>query len=197
MNVLFQPYLRRFIIVFFDDILVYSRTLEDHKHHLEAVFQCLMDNQFFLKQSKCTFVQPSMAYLGHIVSYDGVGPDPEKIQAMLNWPQPKTVKQLRGFLGLIGFYYKFVCDYASIASPLTNLLKKDSFQWSIEAQQAFERFMTAMTKAPVLALPNFEEDFILETNASGLGMGVILCQRGHPICYFSKKFCPKMMNAST
>lgn len=190
MNVLFQPYLCGFVIVFFDDILVYSRTLEDHRSHLETVFQCLVDNKFFLKKSKCTFVQPSMAYLGHIVSLQGVGADPEKIQAMVNWPQPQNVKKLRGFLGLTGFYWKFVKNYASMAAPLTDLLKKDAFLWSASAQTAFENLKQAMTEAPVLALPNFEDDFVLETDASGLGMGAVLCQRGNPICYFNKKFCP-------
>lgn len=197
MNLLFQQYLRRFVIVFFDDILVYSCTLEDHHEHLKTVFQCLLDNQFFLKKSKCTFAQPSIAYLGHIVSANGVGPDPEKINAMINWPQPHTVKQLRGFLGLTGFYRKFVKHYASIAAPLTALLKKYSFNWSAEAQTAFESLKKAMTETPVLALPNFDEDFTLETDASGLGMGAVLCQNGHPICYFSKKFCRRMLTAST
>lgn len=127
MNIIFEPYLRHFVIVFFDDILVYSRTLEDHHHHLELVFKCLVTHQFFLKRSKCTFAKPSIAYLGHIVSASGVGPDPEKIQAMVSWPQPQSVKQLRGFLGLTGFYRKFVRNYASIAFPLTEMLKKDAF----------------------------------------------------------------------
>lgn len=183
--------------MFFDDILVYSHTLEDHHTHLQVVFQCLVDNQFFLKKAKCTFVQPSIAYLGHIISAHGVGSDSEKIAAMVNWPTPQNIKQLREFLGLTGFYRKFFKNYASIASPLTDLLKRDSFHWSKEAQIAFEALKEAMTQAPVLALPNFEEDFVIETDASGLGMGAVLCQRGHPICYFSKKFCPRMLAAST
>jgi hypothetical protein len=196
MNVIFQPDLRRFVIVFFDDILVYSKTKDDHIKHLGIVFQCLLENTFLLKLSKCAFMQSSIAYLGHIVSSEGVGPDPEKIIAMVNWPSPTTLKQLRGFLGLTGFYRKFVQNYAMIAQPLTELLKKDAFQWSEEAQCAFERLKETMTKAPVLALPNFEEEFIIETDASGIGMGAVLIQKGHPICYFSQKFCPKLMHSS-
>jgi hypothetical protein len=197
MNTLFHQYLRQFVIVFFDDILVYSKTWEDHLQHLELVFNCLLQNQFFLKDSKCSFAQESISYLGHIVSSHGVGPDPEKIQAMVDWPTPTTLKQLRGFLGLTGFYRKFVHKYAAIATPLTDLLKKDAFVWSESAQTAFDALKKAMTEAPVLALPNFADDFLIETDASGTGMGAVLCQGGHPICYYSRKFCPRMQQSST
>jgi len=197
MNKLFQPYLRQFMIVFFDDILVFSRSLQDHLQHLKIVFQTLLDNQLFLKKSKCSFGQTTIHYLGHIVSGEGVGLDPEKIAIMLQWPSPKNLKQLRGFLGLTGFYRKFVRGYACIASPLTALPKKDSFKWSEEAQLAFDKLKMAMTATPVLRLPNFEEDFLLETDASGSGRGVVLSQQGHPICYFSKQFCLKLLSAST
>lgn len=197
MNILFQPYLRKFVIVFFDDILVYSKTLNDHLSHMELVFDSLLSNQFYLKRSKCSFGQTTIEYLGHIITSEGVGPDPEKIKTMVSWPPPTNIKQLRGFLGLTGFYQKFVKAYATVAAPLTQLLKKDSFIWSTEAEQAFIRPKQAMTESPVLALPNFEETFILETDASGLGMGAVLIQQGHPICYFSKKFCPKLLISST
>ncbi|MCI15935.1 hypothetical protein A2U01_0037075, partial [Trifolium medium] len=144
----------------------------------------------------CSIGQNSISYLGHIVSAEGVGPDPEKIEAMVNWPPPTNLKQLRGFLGLSGFYRKFIQNYAMIAQPLTDLLKKDAFQWNEQAQVAFDHLKEAMTKAPVLALPNFEEDFMIETYASGIGMGAVLIQNNHPICYFSQKNCPKLMTAS-
>jgi len=197
MNTLFQTYLRQFVIVFIDDILVYSRTLPDHLHHLELVFESLLQQQFLLKMSKCSFAQNSISYLGLIVSCQGVGPDPEKIKAMVDWPTPTTVKQLRGFLGLTGFYRKFVQHYASIAAPRTELLRKDAFNWTPQAQIAFENLKKAMTEAPVLGLPNFEETFVVETDASGQGMGIVLSQGGHPICCYSRKFCPKFLTAST
>ncbi|GAU36702.1 hypothetical protein TSUD_16140 [Trifolium subterraneum] len=197
MNLIFEPFLRRFVIVFFDDILVYSPTLDSHLQHLELVFQCLLENDFRLKASKCSFAQTSIEYLGHIVSDEGVGPDPSKISAMISWPAPVNIKQLRGFLGLTGFYRKFVRNYASLAAPLTALLKHDAFLWTEDAQKAFEGLKKAMSEAPVLGLPNFEEKFVLETDASGLGMGAVLIQNNHPICYFSKQFCPRMVQAST
>jgi hypothetical protein len=131
------------------------------------------------------------------VSAAGVGPDPAKISAMLTWPAPTNVKQLRGFLGLTGFYRKFVKQYSTLAAPLTALLKKDSFDWTTDANQAFEQLKLAMSAAPVLALPNFAEKFILETDASGTGMGAVLIQNSHPICYYSKQFCPRLLAAST
>ncbi|GAU31589.1 hypothetical protein TSUD_54120 [Trifolium subterraneum] len=150
-----------------------------------------------ISESKCLIAQPSIEYLGHVVTAEGVGPGPSKIEAMVNWPTPKYVKQLRGFLGLTGFYRKFVCKYASINAPLTQLLKRDAFDWNHEVDQAFVALKKAMSEAPVLSLPNFEEKFILETDASGTGMGAVLIQQNHPICYFSNQFFPRMVQAST
>ncbi|GAU23300.1 hypothetical protein TSUD_237540 [Trifolium subterraneum] len=178
-------------------IPVYSPTLDEHIEHLDLVFQCLLTNEFYLKQSKCSIAQSSIEYLGYIVSAEGVGPDPSKISAMVSWPSPKNVKQLRGFLGLTGFYRKFVKHYSSLAAPLIALLKKDSFEWNQEANEAFEHLKRAMSAVPVLALPNFTEKFILEIDALGTGMGAFLIQVNHAICYYSKQFCPRLLAAST
>lgn len=125
MNSVFQPYLRKFIIVFFDDILIYNKTYEEHLCHLEQTFQTLMAGQFFLKLSKCSFAQTLMEYLGHMVSKSGVEPLQEKVQAVQQWPTPCSVKAVRGFLGLSGFYRRFIKEYVTIAVPLTQLLAKD------------------------------------------------------------------------
>ncbi|WVY93439.1 hypothetical protein V8G54_032527 [Vigna mungo] len=197
MNNLLGAFLRRFVVVFFDDILVYSSSLSRHVSHLEQVFQCLLENKFYLKLSKCLFAQKQLEYLGHIISAAGVQPDPSKIQAVLAWPPPSNVKTLWGFLGLTGFYRKFVKGYATIASPLTSLLRKDAFDWTSEAQHAFDDLKAAMTRAPVLALPDFSVPFIVDTDASGTAMGAVLMQRNQPIAFFSKPFSPKLLHSST
>lgn len=197
MNELLKPFLRKFVAIFFDDILVYSSSFELHLTHLDCVFSTLLEDRFFLKGSKCLFGQRQLEYLGHIVSGKGVEPDPSKIKAMVDLPTPSCLKSLRGFLGLTGFYRKFIRGYATIASPLTALLRKDNFKWSTEAQEAFDHLKRAMIAAPVLALLDFTLPFVLETDASGLAMGAVLMQNAHPIAFFSKPFCPRLQCAST
>lgn len=155
MNELLRPFLRKFVVVFFDDILVYSGSFKDHFTHLGKIFDVLSAGNFYLKHSKCLLGQRQLEYLGHIVSQRGVAPEPSKIQAMVDWPISTSVKALRGFLGLTGFYRKFIRGYATIASPLTALFRKDSFQWSPSAQSTFDTLKKAMTKAPVLAFLTF------------------------------------------
>lgn len=131
MNCTLAPLLRRCVIVFFDDILVYSNSYEDHLHHLHQVLELLAKDQSVVKLKKCQFAKREIHYLGHILSRQGVHTDPAKIEAVLQWPTPTNVRELRGFLGLAGFYRKFVCNFAIIAKPLTNLLKKHTlFVWT-------------------------------------------------------------------
>ena len=127
MNTIFRPYLRNFILVFFDDILIYRKTWAEHIKHLDLVLQLLCDHHLYAKQSKCVFGKKEVEYLRHIVSAQGVRVNPAKINAMKNWPPPQTLKSLHGFLGLTGYYRKFVKDYGKIAAPLTALLKKGCF----------------------------------------------------------------------
>lgn len=197
MNDVFRPLLRKTVIVFFDDILVFSANEEQHLAHLEHVFSLLSKHQFFLKASKCLFGQSQIDYLGQVVTNGTVGPDPSKVQAILDWPTPKTLKALRGFLGLSGYYRKFIKGYASIAHPLTNLLKKYSFKWNEDAQKAFDLLKQAMVAAPVLALPDFSAHFIVQTDASNFAMGAVLMQNDHPLAFFSRVFCPRMARVST
>ena len=139
----------------------------------------------------------SVEYLGHVVSSACVRMDPEKIKAMVDWPLSQNLTELRGFLGLIGYYRKFVHSYMAIVAPHTNLLKKDSFTRSSKAQMGFKELNLAMASALVLILPNFEEDFVLEIDALDVGIGAVLLQKEHLISYFSKKLSFRMQIAST
>jgi hypothetical protein len=197
MNHVFQPYLRKFILVFFDDILVYSKDLDTHLTHLSLTLETLRQNSLFAKLSKCKFACLEVEYLGHIVSAHGVCADPSKIKAMVEWPFPKFLKALRGFLGLTGYYRKFIRGYGSIAAPLTQMLRKNSFAWTVAAQAAFEALKQAMTQAPVLALPNFSQPFIIECDASGVGVGAVLMQENRPIAFLSQALKGKALHMST
>lgn len=170
--------------MFFDDILIYSKSAQEHEKHLSIVLQLLHENMLYANKKKCFFGQKKVEYLGHIVSQEGVLADPVKISAMLEWPKPKTLRELRGFLGLTGYYRKFVKNYGKIAWPLTEQLKKDSFKWTNEATEAFEKLQSAMTQVPVLALPNFNKQFVVEMDASWYGLGAVLMQEGS-LAFFS------------
>jgi len=191
MNDVLRPFLRRFVLVFFDDILIYSSSWADHLRHVRAVLSVLQQHQLFVKQSKCAFAVASVAYLGHVISADGVAMDPAKVEAVRDWPQPRSVRAVRGFLGLAGYYRKFVHDYGVIAAPLTALLKKEGFSWTDEATAAFQALKAAVTSAPVLALPDFTKPFIVECDASTHGFGAVLLQENHPIAYFSRPVAPR------
>jgi RNase H-like domain found in reverse transcriptase/Reverse transcriptase (RNA-dependent DNA polymerase) len=197
MNEVFQPLLCKFVVIFFYDILVYSCSLEAHLQHLHQVFQILRDNQLFVKSSKCTFAASDIAFLGHIISAKGVAADPDKLSAVSAWPPPINQRQLRSFLGLAGYYHRFVCHYASIAAPLIDLLTKDGFVWSDKEQEAFHQLKKALMTAPVLALPNFALPFIIEIDASGVSIGVVLSQDTHPVAFYSKKLSLLMQGKST
>ncbi|KAF5769419.1 putative nucleotidyltransferase, Ribonuclease H [Helianthus annuus] len=196
MNDIFRPFLRHKVVIFFDDILVHSPTWDAHIADLTEVFQILLLHNFKANPDKCSFGQPSIDYLGHVITGQGVSMDPSKVAAVVNWPIPTTLKALRGFLGLTGYYRKFVKNYGSIARPLTDLTKKDAFLWTPVAQTAFEQLKQALVSAPVLALPDFSIPFVVECDASGCGIGAVLMQHKKPIAYFSKALSDRNVSKS-
>jgi hypothetical protein len=196
MNRVFCPFLHHFVLVFFDDILIYRKTWTDHLAHVDQILHLLSQHQLFLKQSKCAFGALEVEYLGHLADKHSVRVDLKSIEAMQDWPHPKTLKILCGFLGLTGYYHKFVKNYGKIVAPLTALLKNNYFTWTPAAAQAFQTLKMAMCTTPVLALPDFTKTFVLEFDASGKGIGVVLMQEGGPLAFTSKQLSERNLGKS-
>ena len=197
MNDLFRPYLRKFILVFFDDILVYSKTWKDHLLHLQIVFHIFATNQLFAKASKCQFGVPQVRYLGHIITASGVSVDPDKVQVVVAWPTPSTARGVRGFLGLVDYYRKLIRNFGSMAASLTILLTKEKFCWNSEAAAAFQQLKTALTTPPTLCLPDFSQRFVIECDASGVEIGTVLTQHNQPVAFFSEALKGSTLALST
>ena len=154
--------------------MIYSKDKESHLQHLHATLQLLRQNSLFAKLSKCVFGVSQVEYLGHVLSKNGVATDPAKIQAVANWPTPTDISQLRSVLGLFDYYRRFIEGYGVICRPLHDLLKKGPFVWGNEQEIAFQKLKKALITAPVLALPDFQSPFVLETDASGTGIGSVI-----------------------
>ncbi|XP_024955833.2 uncharacterized protein LOC112498625 [Citrus sinensis] len=176
MKDLFRPYLRKFVLMFFDDILVYSRTWTEHLQHLRNV---LVD------------------YLGHLISLEGVAVEPAKIKVVMDWPIPSSSRGVRGFLGLAGYYRKFIRGFGELAAPLTRLLTKEIFLWTQEASAAFVQLKHALTSPPVLRLPDFTQPFVIESDANNKGIGAILTQQNQPVVFFSEALKGSALALST
>jgi len=188
MNDVLRPYLRRFVLVFFDDILIYSSSWAEHLQHIAIVLSELRAHHLHLKRSKCSFGATSVAYLGHVISKDDVTMDADKVAAVASWPAPRSVRGLRGFMGLAGYYRKFIREFGLIAAPLTRLLRRDAFTWDAEAAEAFQALKHALTTGPVLQMPDFDKIFMVDCDASGAGFGAVLHQAAGPLAFFSRPF---------
>jgi hypothetical protein len=177
MNSVFMPELDKFVVVFIDDILVYSRNEEEHTMHLHIVLQRLRDHHLYAKLSKCDFWLREIKFLGHTISQDGISVDPEKVQEVMDWKPLTTVQQIRSFLGLAGYYRRFIPDFSRIAKPMTELLKKGvKFDWGQKCEDAFHALRQHLTTALVLAQPDNTKSFDVYCDASGTGLGCVLMQ---------------------
>ena len=202
MNRIFQPLLNKCVTVYLDDILIFSRTAEEHIHHLRQVFDILRQNQFVVSKEKSQFNLPEVHYLGHIVGREGLKVDSKKVQAVQDWPQPQTVTQVRSFLGFVNYFRRFVDHFADKARPLNELLKgakkkQARVVWTKECQTAFEQLKKSLTTAPVLVVPDFDKPFVVEADASDNCLGAVLLQDGHPVAYESRTFLPAERNYHT
>ncbi|KAF8045596.1 hypothetical protein N665_4651s0001 [Sinapis alba] len=198
MNHVLRSFIGVFVVVYFDDILVYSQCYEDHIEHLRAVLDVLRKEELYANLKKCTFGTDNLVFLGFVVSADGVKVDQEKIKAIKDWPSPTNVSEVRSFHGLAGFYRRFVRDFSTIAAPLTEVIKKDvGFKWGDTQEAAFQCLKEKLTNSPLLTLPDFNKTFEIECDASGIGIGAVLMQEKRPIAYFSEKLGGATLNYAT
>ncbi|GJR80232.1 pol protein [Tanacetum coccineum] len=198
MNRIFHEYLDKFVIVFIDDILVYSKSEEEHERHLRIVLEILRQKKLYAKFLKCEFWLQQVAFLGHIVSADGIIMDPSKVEAITKWPRPTTVTEVRSFLGLAGYYRRFVEGFSRLALPLTQLMRKgEKFVWTDERQESFEELKRRLVSAPILTLPSGSGGFQIYSDASKKGLGCVLMQHGKVIAYASRQLKPYEVNYPT
>jgi hypothetical protein len=192
---IFRPYLDKFVVVYLDDILIFSGSLEEHEAHIREVLNVLRQNQLYGKWSKSEFFKSEVEYLGHIISTEGIRPNPDKLSSIREWPTPTNVRQVQQFLGLCNFYRRFISKYSSIAYVLTNLTQKNvPFIWNKEHDIAFKNLKEALISAPVLQHIDPFKPFRIESDSSNFATGSVLIQEGHPVCYHSRKFSSAEMN---
>ena len=188
MNKVFKPFIGKSVAVFMDDILVYSKTAEEHLEHLEAILCTLEKEQLYAKLSKCEFFKSEVSFLGHIVGADGVKVSPTKVEALQHWPAPTNLKQLRGFLGLSNFFRRFIQGYAALCAPMSKLLRSTViWDWSADCEKSFQAVKHAVTNAPVLRLADYDAPFEVWCDASDYGIGAVLLQDGHPVAFENRK----------
>jgi len=188
MNHILRTFIGKFVVVYVDDILIYSKNLNEHLDHLLNVLSVLRSEQLYANLKKCPFCMEKIVFLGYVVTAQGIEMDEEKVKAIRDWPTPESVSEVRSFHGLASFYRRFVKDFITIAAPLTEIVKKSvGFKWNDEQDEAFNLLKDKLCSALVLALPDFTRAFEVECDASGIGIGAVLMQDKRPIAYFSEK----------
>jgi hypothetical protein len=188
MNKVFMEYLDKYLVVFIDDTLIFSKTEEEHEKHLRFVLDKLRSNKLYAKFSKCEFWLTQVAFLEHVISAGGVSVDPGKVKDVLNWMPPTTALEIQSFLGLAGYYRRFIKDFSKIAKPMTKLLEKNkAFEWTPECQASFEELRKHLTSAPVLVLLDLTKKFDIYCDTSRRALGCVLMQEGQVVCYASRQ----------
>ena len=195
MNDVLRPYLDKFVLVYLDDIVIFSKNREEHMIHLELVLQLLRKHKLYAKMSKCKFVQPELQFLGHIIGAKGLQVDPRKIAIVKDWPVPESRNELQKFYGLANYFRKFVLGWANLVDPLQQLLRKSKeYVWTQECNDAFTGLKDALCNAPVLALPDLNKAFEVVCDACGVGMGAVLLQEGKPVAFEGKRLSAAEQN---
>jgi hypothetical protein len=198
MNKVFMEYLDKFVVVFIDDILVYSRNEKEHEGHLRLVLQKLRDHKLYAKLSKCEFWLKQVAFLGQVISKGGISVDPSKVQDVLSWKTPTSVSDIRSFLGLAGYYRRFIEGFLRISKPMAELLEKDKeFKWTSACESSFQELKKRLTTAPVLVMSDMEKPFSIYCDASGQGLGCVLMQDGRVVAYASRQLRKHEVNYPT
>jgi hypothetical protein len=198
MNKVFMEYLDRSVVVFIDDILIYFKSDSDHEEHLRLVLQKLRDNQLYAKYSKCEFWIDEVSFLGHIISNGGISVDPAKVKEIMAWSVPTTVTEIRSFLGLAGYYRRFIEGFSKIAKPMTSLLEKGrEFKWDEKCQDSFDQLKIRLMSPPVLVIPDLQKGFDIYCDACGQGLGCVLMQEEHVIAYASRQLRKHELNYPT
>jgi hypothetical protein len=198
MNDVLRHFLDDFVIVYLDDILIFSKSREEHTEHVKEVVDVLRKEQFFFKLSTCEFGKTSLIYLGHIVGGGELKIDPSKVKVILEWSRPSNVTEVRSFLGAAQYWRKFIANFSSIAAPLHVVTSfKQFFQWGGKQQHAFNTLKEKISSTPVLALQNLSQPFEIQRDASNYAMGAILLQYGKPICFHSETFNGAVINYPT
>jgi hypothetical protein len=188
MNKVFMEYLDKFMVVFIDDILIFSKNEEEHDDHLHLVLQKLRENQLYAKLSKCEFWLKEVSFLGHIISEGGISVDPSKVKDVLSWKTPQNVSDIRSFLGLAGYYRRFIEGFSKISKLMMELLAKgNTFEWMSRRETNFQELKKRLTMAPVLTMPDMEKPFSMYCDVSGQGLGCVLMQDGHVVAYASRQ----------
>ncbi|KAG8501111.1 hypothetical protein CXB51_003188 [Gossypium anomalum] len=197
-DTIFRLYLDLFVVVFIDDILVYSQDENEHAEHLRLVLQILRDKQLYAKFSKCEFWLREVSFLGHVVSASGIRVDPSKISAILDWKPPRNITKVWSFLGLAGYYRRFVKGFSMITTPMMKLLQKDiKLEWSEKCQKSFNQLKMLLMEALVLVQPESGKEFVIYSDVSLHGLGCVLMQEGRVVAYASRQLKPHEKNYPT
>lgn len=198
MNLAFKGLVGKNCFIYLDDIIIFGRTLEEHNKNLSIIFQRLRDTNLKVQPDKCEYLKPELEFLGHLITPEGIKTNPKKIEAVKSFKTPRNPKEVKSFLGLSGYYRKFIKDYAKTAKPLTELTRKDvDFAWTTDCENSFQTLKQKLCEGPILTYPDFSQPFTLTTDASNEGLGAILSQNKHPCCYISRTLNKAEQNYTT